>query len=279
MRVGVAASWMAIFDLDVGDATERRVPARLQFARHKAVDRVGGVVLAEGTLSRIARRFKVAQQRRPNLVLSVGVFCLGGHSRRDRFRRDDLKEGRGDGVVDPQPAEGDAARLAGIEPATMAGVAGNVVLRARVAGDQLATAATAAEEASEQCIAVLGRAVMPAGGDVVADHPADRLRTLPVHITLVRAGFQRQPFGARSRAARHPHARAVVARHRTGLTIGIGTAVGRIADDAVDRRVTGPAPNDVAVASPARQIEPMLMEPEQGLPRAAKFGHLVEALA
>ena len=63
------------------------------------------------------------------------------------------------------------------------------MLRARVAGDQLATAATAAEEASEQCIAVLGRAVMPAGGDVVADHPADRLRTLPVHITLVRPGF------------------------------------------------------------------------------------------
>ncbi|MGZ3283147.1 MAG: hypothetical protein ACXU9A_10860 [Xanthobacteraceae bacterium] len=38
-----------------------------------------------------------------------------------------LKQGRGDGVVDPQPAEGDAARLAGVEPATMAGIAGNVV--------------------------------------------------------------------------------------------------------------------------------------------------------
>jgi hypothetical protein len=33
-----------------------------------------------------------------------------------------------------------------------------------VTGDQFATAASAAEEAGEQCIAVLGRAVMPAGG-------------------------------------------------------------------------------------------------------------------
>jgi hypothetical protein len=138
---------------------------------------------------RAARRLQVAQQRRPNLVPSVGGLGLDGHRCRDRSRFDDLKQGRSDGIVDPQPAEGDAARLAGIKPATMAGVAGNVVLRAGVAGDQFATAATAAEEAGEQCIAVLGRAVVPARGGVVADHPADRLRTLPVHITLMRAGL------------------------------------------------------------------------------------------
>ena len=262
--------------LDVGDATERRVPARLQFTCHKPVGRVGGVVLAEGALSRITRRLQVAQQRRPNLVLSIGGLRFGGYGRHDRSGLDDLKQGCGDGVVDPQPAEGDAARLADVEPATMAGIAGNVVLRARVAGNQFATAATAAEEAGEQRIAVLGRAVMPARRDVVADHPADRLRTLPVHVALVRAGLQRQPFGARSLAACHLHACAIVARHRASLTIGIGTAVGRIAYDAVDHRVTGPAPDDVAVGSPARQIEAMLMEPQQGLPRAAEFGHLVE---
>ena len=101
----------------------------------------------------------------------------------------------------------------------MAGIAGNVVLRARVAGDQFAAAAAAAQEAGEQCIAVLGRTVMPARGEVVADHPADCLCTLPVHITFTRAGLQRQLFSARSLAACHPHARAVVGRHRTGLTI------------------------------------------------------------
>ena len=94
--------------LDLGDATERGVPARFQFARHKAVGRVGSIVLAEGALSRIAGRLQVAQQRCPNLVLSVGGLRLGGHSRCDRSRLDDLKQGRGDGVVDPQPAEGDA---------------------------------------------------------------------------------------------------------------------------------------------------------------------------
>ena len=197
VRTGVATPWVAIFDLDLGDATERGVPARFQFARHKAVGRVGGIVLAEGALGRIAGRLQVAQQRCPNLVLSVGGLRLGGHSRCDRSRLDDLKQGRGDGVVDPQPAESDATRLAVVEPATMAGIAGNVVLRARVAGDQFAAAASAAQEAGEQCIAMLGRAVMPARGEVVADHPADRLRTLPVHITLMRAGLQRQPFSAR----------------------------------------------------------------------------------
>ena len=197
MRAGVAASWAAIF----ASTSATRVSAVFQRASSSPATRrlagIGGVVLAEGALSRIARRFEIAQQRLPNLIVSVGGLRLGGHSRRDRSRLDDLKQSRVDGVVDPQPAEGDAARLAVVEPATMAGIAGNVVLRAGVAGDQLATAAAAAEEAGEQCIAVLGRAVMPARRDVVADHPADRLRALPVDIAFVRAGLQRQPFGAR----------------------------------------------------------------------------------
>ena len=57
--------------LDVGDATERRVPARLQFVRHEAVGGVGGVVLAPGAVGGVARRLEIAQERRTNLVLSV----------------------------------------------------------------------------------------------------------------------------------------------------------------------------------------------------------------
>src|SRR5271166_771753 len=261
---------------DVGDATKRGVPAGLEFVGHEAVGGVGGIVLAPGTVSGVARRLEVAKERRANPILSVDGLRLGGYRCRNRSGLDDLKQSRRDGVIDPQSAECDTTRLAGIELATTAGIAGNVVLGARVTGDQFATAAAAAQEPREQRIAVFGRAVMPARRDVVADHPTDRLRSLPIHVTLVRAGLERQPFGARFPAARHPHARAIIARHRTGLTIGIGAAVGRIADDAVDRCVTRAAPDGVAVGSPARQIEPMLVEPQQALSRAAEFGHLVE---
>src|ERR1700720_3862783 len=105
--------------------------------------------------------------------------------------------------------------------------------------------------------------MVTAGGNVVAHHAAYRLRTLPVDIALMAAGLKRQPFGARLAATLHPRARTVIARRNAGLTIGIGTAVEGIGDDPVDGGVAGPAPDDLAVARLCRQIEPMLMEPQE----------------
>ena len=56
------------------------------------------------------------------------------------------------------------------------------MLRARIAKRQLTSTAATAEQARQQSVAVLGRAVMAAGGNVAAHHFADRLGLLPADI-------------------------------------------------------------------------------------------------
>ena len=62
------------------------------------------------------------------------------------------------------------------------------MLRARVAKGQFTPASATAEQARQQGVAVLGRTVMAAGGDVAADHLADRLGLLPADIALIQSG-------------------------------------------------------------------------------------------
>src|SRR6516225_2074058 len=101
---------------------------------------------------------------------------------------------------------------------------------------------------------MLGRAMMTARRHVVAHHPADRLRPFPVDIAFMSAKHQRQPLAARHAALLHPHARTVIARCDTGLTIRIGAAVDRIVDHPMDGGVARPAPSDVAVVAFCGQI-------------------------
>src|SRR5262249_55601436 len=171
---------------------------------------------------------------------------------------DNLQQRGFDGVIDPQATEGNAARLAVVEQTTVAGIARDVVSRAAVADCQFTAAPAAAVKTGKQGIAVFGRPMMAARRDVLAHHPADRLRTLPVEITFVRAGLQRQPFLARLAAATGANVRASVSRHRSGFTIGIGAAVDRVCHHPVDRRVAWPSPNDLPVAAPGWQIQTVL---------------------
>ena len=91
------------------------------------------------------------------------------------------------------------------------------------------------------------------------------------------AGHQRQPFSLAPLASRSlPVARLDRPRRWAGLPVGIGAAVGGIVDHAVDRRVAGASPDDVAIAAPGGQIEPMFMKPQQRLPRAAEFADFLE---
>src|SRR5260370_1379590 len=60
-----------------------------------------------------------------------------------------------------------------------AAVARDAVLGACVLQRQLAPAALAADQPGEERVAMLGRAVMLPGGNVAADHFADRFRPLP----------------------------------------------------------------------------------------------------
>src|SRR5262252_366618 len=105
---------------------------------------------------------------------SDGSLCLGRYCRGDRSGANKLEQRGFDRVIDPQPAKSDAARLAVVEEAAMAGVARNIVLRAGVADRQLAPAAATADKTGEQGVAVLGRTMMLTCRDVLAYHP-DRL--------------------------------------------------------------------------------------------------------
>src|SRR5262245_28693801 len=70
--------------------------------------------------------------------------------------------------------------------------------------------------------------------------------------------------------------RTNIARRNAGFTIGVGTAVDGVGYHAVDGSVAGSAPDDVGVVAFRGQIQPMFMEPQEGLSHAAEFFHLVE---
>src|SRR3954454_11505451 len=143
-----------------------------------------------GAIGGVADRFQVPKQGLADLVatrrlLSIGLDCCGNSARLNNFQ-----DRRFNGIVHPQAPEGDATWLTIVEPAPAAAVTRNIVLCARVAERELAPTAVTSDQTCKQRIAVLGGAVMPAIRDVVADHPADRLRALPVDIALMRARVQ-----------------------------------------------------------------------------------------
>ena len=100
------------FALDFRHMCERLVPARLQFADHKTVGRIGGVVLTEGPIDGKARRFKIALERIAHLVPPLAGFRLCRDGGRNSAGADDGEKRILDGVVDAQAAKGNAARLA-----------------------------------------------------------------------------------------------------------------------------------------------------------------------
>jgi hypothetical protein len=90
-------------------------------------------------------------------------LCLGGDGRRDSTGAHHGENRILNGVIDPQTAKGDATRLAVVRPAAAAAIARSVMLGARVAKRQLAPATAAAEQARQQSVAALGRAVRLVG--------------------------------------------------------------------------------------------------------------------
>ena len=150
------------------------------------------------------------------------------------------------------------------------------MLGARVAERQLTPATATADEAGQQGVAVLRRAMMTAGGDVAADHGADRLGLLPADIALMGIGHQRQPVSPRLAPDPCANASRAMAHAAHGLTIGIGATVNGVLDHTMDRGVVRTPPHDVAAVPPHRQLKVMLQEPEQCLPRTAELQHLVE---
>src|SRR6516225_2612992 len=123
---------------------------------------------------------------------------------------------------------------------------------------------------------MLGGAVMSARWEIVADHPADRLRALPIHVPLMGPWAQGQPLFARLTPAAGASRCAVVMDRDAGLAIGVGPTVDRIRDHPMDAGIAGPAPDDVAIGPLGGYVEAMLLEPQERLTGTAELGHLVE---
>src|ERR1700758_2701000 len=96
--------------------------------------------MSEGAIGGIAHCFQVSDQGIADLVatrrfLRIGLDRCGNGAWFNNFQ-----DRRFNGIVHPQAAKGDATRLAIVEPAPAAAVAGDIVLCARVADRKFAPA-------------------------------------------------------------------------------------------------------------------------------------------
>ena len=156
-----------------GRPGQSAVPARLQLASDEAVLRIGGVVLPEGALGGIAGRLEVAHHGLTRVVPLDGGLRL--RSLR-RFHGGGLHHAQKSGldrVVDPQAAEGDAARLAIVAPTANTGVARDLAFGAGVLDGEFATTTATTQQTGQERRAVLGRAPR-SGRNVLAYHHPDR---------------------------------------------------------------------------------------------------------
>src|SRR5271166_6649543 len=115
--------------LDLRDMDERPVPARFKLARYQPVCGVGGIILAEGAIGRVARRFEIATERIAHLIPPFSGFPGGSIRSRDGAWTDDTNQRFLDRIVGAQSAEGDALGAPVVHPGTAAGVARNMVLQ------------------------------------------------------------------------------------------------------------------------------------------------------
>src|SRR3954465_293370 len=120
---------------------------------------------------------------------------------------------------------------------------------------------------------MFGRAMMLAGGDIAADHSADRFEPLPAHVAVMGVRHQRQPLRPRLAANLHA-ASGAISRRDSRSTIGIGAAINGVLDHPVDGGIGRPTPGHIPIRLLHRQIEIMLMEPKQRLARAANASTL-----
>jgi hypothetical protein len=105
---------------DLADTFQCPVPAQLQLRRHQRIGGVGRVVLPEGAIGGVAHRFHVADQSVADLIATRRFPRISLDRCGDGTWLDNFQDRRFNGIVRPQPAKGDAARLAIVEPAPMA---------------------------------------------------------------------------------------------------------------------------------------------------------------
>src|SRR5260370_18337657 len=109
--------------LDLRHMDERPVPARFKLARHQPVCGVSGIVLPEGPVGGIARRFEVATERIAPLIPPFPGFLGGSGCRGDSARTDDAKQCFLCCIIYSQSAEPDAVRATIVHPVAPASAA------------------------------------------------------------------------------------------------------------------------------------------------------------
>jgi hypothetical protein len=147
--------------LDLRDMGKRPVPAGFQLACNEPVRGIGGVILPEGAVGGVACRFEITQERVADLVTPFTGMC-GGGCRCGHGSGTDHAESAADGIVDARRQRRcSAARHC---PSSHAQLARDVMLHATVAQRQLPAAAPTTDQTSQQRLAMLGRAMVFAGG-------------------------------------------------------------------------------------------------------------------
>ena len=114
--------------LNFRNMRERLIPTRFQFVRDKSIGRIDRVILSEGAISGVARRLQITVQGIAHLVPPLARFPLRSRRGRDGAGADDGEQGVFDGVIDPQTAEGDAARFGIVHPAAATTITRNLML-------------------------------------------------------------------------------------------------------------------------------------------------------
>jgi len=88
------------FALNICHVDKRPVPARFKLARHQPVRGVSGIVLPEGPVGGIARRFEVTTESIAHLIPPFPGFLGGSDCSGDSARTDDAKQCFLDCIVD-----------------------------------------------------------------------------------------------------------------------------------------------------------------------------------
>ena len=114
--------------LDLSNSLKRLIPTGFQFGSHQTVFGVRRIILSESSVGRVLSSLKITTECIANLIPLPHGLPGGSLCRVDGAGADHLQEQLFNGIIDPQSAKSDTARLAVVQKATPAGVTRDIML-------------------------------------------------------------------------------------------------------------------------------------------------------
>ena len=277
-----ASSFLVELGLQCANLLQRLVPAPLQLGRDQAVVRFHRVILPVEQRRGVTSRFHLQRKRLHHFLAAVRFLGRdqprGVHHRRPHHEQHLSNHGR----VHRQSAEGNALRLQAVEPAALTLIAGHRRILARVGDQQLASTATAPQQAGEQGRAALRRPAASFGPElagIVVEHVLYALELVPRNVPVVMFGNQHGPFMQRFayRALVENPVDDVRLSGRAPVSVGAG--VRRFLQDRDHGVVSRPPPPGFPArhaATLGRQIDAVLDKPLRRLARTPQLEELGE---